>query len=206
VEGLNRAYPDIFFIDRNLVNLDFNRKDRYQLGDLEIIPLAWQDTPLIDCMKNKYRYFGLDWNKWKEWRVWNKDAEGGAWFLRDREKESSLVKHLNIRNNDKYNLVNVNFGCWSPSGLRPGTSHVPVLVDNGLRNITLDFIPGYSLFDWAAVIERATNIHTVSTSIFYLLELLKLSAKEIHLYPRKPREINFRNIDYLFTKKYILHN
>jgi hypothetical protein len=61
---------------------------------------------------------------------------------------------------------------------------------------------GYSLFDWAAVMEQAVEIHTVSTSIIYLLELLHLRA---HIYIRRPDERSHSYYDYLLEQKHILH-
>lgn len=192
---LNRAYPDIHFIDWNLVKVDYNRKDRHFHQDAEVIPLRWQDVPIWECMKNKFAYFGLDWKLWRP----------GAMWKRDYEKEFALVKRLDIERGEKFNLINIKWGCQSRDGLRPGASYVSFkAVDNGLRNIVLDIIPGYSLFDWSTIIERAANIHTVSTSLLYLIELLRLSAKEIHLY-RRPNEKDFKNVDYIFSKNYILH-
>jgi hypothetical protein len=195
VEGLNRAYPDVSFIDYNLLKLDYDRKDRFWLGDIDVIPLRWQDSPLVECMKKKYSYFGLDWREWKEMSMWR----------RDLEKEKQLLNNLNIKQGDEFALVNINFGCWSKAGLKSGSSKAHVGVSTSLRQITLDFIPGFSLFDWAGVIERACYIASVSTSLLYLLELLTLRAKEVHLFPRIPYEVDFRNVEYLFTKPYILH-
>ncbi len=197
VEGLTRAYPDIIFLDFNLVNLNWNRKDRYESGNLDVIPLCHQDVPLIDCMKNKYNYFNMDWRQWKR----------NACYDRHFPHEISLIRHLGIEEGEKYNLLNTRWGCHSAAGFKSGTYTADLQGhgDNGLRCIYMDAVPGYSLFDWSTVIERATNIFTVSTSLLYLLELLHLSAKEVHLYCRKPREKDFRNVDYIFSKNYQLH-
>lgn len=197
VEGLSRAYPEVFFFDFNLIKIDWNRKDRYELNGIDVIPLAHQDAPLKDCMKNKYLYFSADWTQWKR----------NAAYNRDFSKEYQLFKHLGLSDGEKFNLVNVNWGCWSPTVLKPGTNQANLqgVIGNEYKIIPMDIIPGYSLFDWSTVIERATEIHTVSTSILFLLELLNLSAKEIHLYCRKPNEKDFRNVDYIFTKNYQLH-
>jgi len=195
VEGLTRAYPEIVWVDWSLIALDWQRKDRYLLGDIDVIPLAHQDVPITVCMKNKFNFFGLRWQDWKS----------GAMWTRDYAQEQKLLDHLNIKEGDEFALINVNFGCWSKAGLKSGSSKAYVGVSTNLRQITLDFIPGFSLFDWAGVIERASYIATVSSSNFYLLELLELKAAEIHLFPRLPYETDFRNIEYLFTKPYILH-
>lgn len=196
VSALNAAYPDIFFVDWNILKIDYNKKDRYFIEDLEVIPLRWQDTPLQFCMRQKYSYFGLNYINWKS----------NAKFIRNYTREHELIKLLNIEVGEQFNLVNMKFGCHvGGTNFKPEAQSTNFEVNNGLRNIEMGMIDGYSLFDWSSIIERATNIFTVSTSSFYLFELLRLSAKEIHLYPRLPYEKDFRNIDYLFTKNYILH-
>ena len=65
-------------------------------------------------------------------------------------------------------------------------------------------IDGFSLYDWAMVIEGAKEIHTVSTSILYILELLKVKPV-VNLYKRFPDEKDHRNYDYLLkNNKYRL--
>jgi hypothetical protein len=79
-----------------------------------------------------------------------------------------------------------------------------IQANTDLPIIEMRTIPGYSLFDWAAVIEKADQVHTVSTSIIYILEQLELGQKPIHLYLRKPIEQDFRNVDYILTSNYYL--
>lgn len=195
VDGCNAAYPDITFIDWKLINIDFNRKDKYSIGGWEAIPLAWQDAPLSWAMKNKYLYFGLPWEKWKD----------NAYYTRDIKKEKELSQWLGIKEGESYNLINNKFGTNLNSNSVAAYSTYFPIPENGLKNIIMDIVSGYSLFDWSRIIESAENIFTVSTSLLFLIELLSLQAKEIHLYPRIPDEKDFRNVDYLFTKPYILH-
>lgn len=187
VDGLNKAYPDVFFIDSNLINIDFNKKDRYNVVDLSVIPLAHQDIPLIDCMKNKYSYFNLDWKDWK------KDAA----YKRDKIKEKELFTQLGLVKGEKYNLISDTFQCDFKGKKR-------IQLQNGLKNVYLTSTADYSLFDWSYVIENASNIHAVSSSCIYLFELLDLKAEEVKLYLREPREKDHSNYDYILAKKYIL--
>lgn len=63
-----------------------------------------------------------------------------------------------------------------------------------------------SLFDWATVIQKAAAIHTVNTSIIYLLEMLELEAPEVHLYQRTIKGQTFDNIKYILKRhKYVFH-
>lgn len=189
VEGLNRAYPHIHFIDHRLLNIDYNRRDQYKIHDALVLPLRWADAllnvPYSECMKAKYSLYGMDWQIWREHAMWQ----------RDRVRENQLFDELNIKGD--YNLINTNFQTNAKG-------QVPITVDNGLQNVYMRTLPGYSLFDWAKVLIKATTIHTVSTSIIYMLELLNLSAKEVHIYPRFP-ERHLKNVEYIFTKDYVLH-
>ena len=67
-------------------------------------------------------------------------------------------------------------------------------------------IDGYTLLDWAGIIENASAIHTVNTSIMYLLETLELSTDNIHVYSRNENGKDFIKVDYLFKMKYAKHN
>jgi hypothetical protein len=50
------------------------------------------------------------------------------------------------------------------------------------------------------VIEKASEIHTVGTSINYIIELLELKAKEVVLYKRLPDETHYQNYDYILKR------
>lgn len=195
VEGLNRAYPNVTFVADNIIDPNiFNIKRDEVVDDLRIIPVRWADVILgLESkywMKAKYMLFNLPWENWKEHAV----------FKRDTKHENTLWAKLGIAPREEYNLVNSMYKSNFAGS-------VPIKVENGLRNIEMEVLDGYSLFDWSQIIEHATNIHVVNSAIFYLLELLNLSAKEVHLYSRHPEEQAFPYIDYLMSKEknYILH-
>lgn len=189
VDGLIRAYPDIFFLDKNLLSVDYNRKEQYSEHGAIVIPIRWADTnarvPYNRCMEIKYTTYGYDWQDWRKKAMWTRNIPA----------ENSLFSMLGLVEGQQYTLVNRFFGSQSQFAAQ-------ILV-NGIEMLTM---PNYSLFDWAKVIENASAIHTASTSIIYLLELLDLKAPEIHLYPRKPITDHFRDVDYILQKhKYIFH-
>lgn len=189
VTGLNLAYPDINFIDWKALNIDYSRRDRYSIEDADVIPLRFQDSPLSECMKLKYLYFGMDWRKWKEEAMWD----------RNFEKEISLYEKLNPTG-EPFNLVNYRFGTDDRTNQVAAHSIQYPLPQNGLKNIMMDLQPGYSLFDWATIIELAATVRTISTSIIYLFELLEIGANEIHIYIRRPFENSHKNYEYLLSK------
>lgn len=193
VEALNRAYPDIHFIDYTLMNINWMDSGEKHFQDATIIPLAWQDSPLRECMKKKYGYFGLDWTMWKENAKWERSSM----------RENQLYDQLNIKG--PFNLISNRYGNDVNSNQPSPHSLAFREPDNGLQNVHMSMIPGFSLFDWAKVIEQAENIYIVSTSTIYLLELLQLKAKEIHIHIRKPLEKTHDNYSYILTShNYIL--
>lgn len=193
IDGLKRAYPDINWIDQNLIKPEiFNLKKDTVIGDAKIYPIRWaeaiQRLPFAFCMKAKYMLYKKEWKTWVDKAYWNRDCY----------KENELTDLLELKKGDKFNLINSNFKC-------DASGKVPINVNNGLRNIEMKLIEGFSLFDWAWVFEWATEIHTVSTSVIYLFELLDLKAK-IHIYIRRPQENNHNNYSYILQRhKYILH-
>ena len=191
-QNLNKHFPEITFVNKEMLKIDYERKDEYELNGMKIIPLRFSyeiiNVPFRDCMKSKYLMFKKDWRRWRE-----------STWVRDTAKEDELFYDvLKLKDGEKFNLINATFR-------NDLSGWVPVQVSNDYRNIELKTLEGFTLLDWCKVVENATTIHTVSTSINYILELLPLKATDVHLYVRKPDERDFRNIDYLFTKKYRLH-
>lgn len=192
-EGLNRAYPDFIFMDMNVLRLNMERKDEYEMNGARVLPLRYADyickVPYHMCMKSKYMLYNQPWEQWKDKAMWT----------RDEQKEKALFEALCLKDGESYNLINRFFRSDC-------TGNAAIEVSNGNKNIEMQPYKGFSLFDWAYVLENATEIHTVSTSIIYVLELLALKAAQVDLYLRIPDEKDFRNIDYLLNShKYILH-
>lgn len=195
VEGLQRAYPKVQWVDYKTLPFNYMRKDehdhQWQGQHYRVIPLRWSvehcGVQYKDCMKTKYEMFGKDWQTWRN---------GAQWQPHPKERE--LAERLNIYN-EPYNLIHENFG----SDVKFKRE---IKVNNSLRNIHVEQLDGYSLFDWALVYQNATTIHAVSSSNIYLMEMLDLQADEIHLYKRD-RWINKRmytepheHYNYLLTR------
>jgi hypothetical protein len=194
VEGLQRAYPDITFVDYKNVPVNYELKHQCvvtlpNIGDCTIIPIRWADSimkvPYTHCMRAKYDMYGMDYRDWKESAMWKRDIDIEQMFW---------IK-LGLSPFVDYTLINEIFG--SDSQLKANIPMTP-------NAIKMQTIEGFSLMDWAFIIQNSTAIHTVSTSILFLLELLDLKCIP-HLYDRHPIEKGFKNVDYLFTKPYILH-
>lgn len=191
VEGFNRAYPDVTFVDYNLLKINYESKKEVVTADTRILPIRYADQitnrPYTHCMRAKYDMYGLDFNTWRDVKP-----------ERSEVHEVSLYRDV-LGEVGQYNLISCNYGSGSQF-------NSPLQVDNGLPNVYVSSIDGYSLFDWSCLIEHATTIHAVSSSIVYLLELLGLQAKEVHLYGRHHEKNTwYKNIEYLLTKQYEIH-
>lgn len=65
-------------------------------------------------------------------------------------------------------------------------------------------IDGYSIFDWIGIMVNAQSIHTVGTSLVFLMDIIISMPSDMHIYRRTDKDHSTYN--YLLTKKYIYHN
>lgn len=191
LDMFSRAYPQIEFTDyTKATGVDFNAKVQKVINGMLHVPLRWSmeimKVPYTGVMRAKYDMYGYDWQDWKQHAKW----------LRDGLKELQLMNHLGLKDGDEYILANKYY--------RSDSSGVISLPKFDCKVVEMRAIPGYSLFDWQMVIEGAKEIHTVSTALLYVLELLDLK-QPTHLYKRVPEETHFDNVQFLFSKPYILH-
>lgn len=193
---VTKHFPGIFMIDKSLVNINLNLPMDYVVNDIRVVPLRFSDSlmgvPYTQCMSAKYDFLGKDWTKWKD----------NCKISRSWEREHVLISHLNITTgfdfNKPYNLISEHF---TTGGARIDKIMPP---DNGLPNLYMTLIPGFTLIDWMTIIENATEIHAISSANIYLFELYmdKIKAKEgnnIHLYVRRPNEQNHDNYRYILS-------
>jgi hypothetical protein len=200
IHDLRRHYPDIIWLPENLYvseRLFEVEKVKYDLLHAICAPIRWSNTfqkvEYWEVMKAKYDMYGLDWTKWNESSKW----------IRDMFKEDELMGFTGAESGTPYNLISEFWGS-SANAL----NRAPVEPDNELKSIHIKKLEGYSLFDWAKVMENAEQIHFVSSSNIYMLETLNLKAKEIHIYTRGADKNGHKNYSYLLRKysdRYILH-
>lgn len=191
---LKRAYPDV-----NWMNEDFYHGNdpqiRYDLLHALYAPIRRSDTftgsKYYTVMRNKYDMYGLNWRDWRKHAQWKRDIF----------KEKELLELHGINEGDRFNLISTEFGGGS---FGPIVNPIQV-APNGMKSVFIKKLDTYSLFDWSLMMSMATQIHFVSSSNIYLLEMLDLKAEEIHIYPRKPREMDHSYYDYILERhKYIL--
>ena len=144
--------------------------DRPNNFDLHI-PLSSADSRFLDkkIMEAKYALVDLDFSDWQDHFK----------FKRNPEKEKELFYNvLSLNDNEEYNFINEIYG--SP----PHHVHMPVRVNNDLKNVKMSLLQEYSMFDWLMIIEKAKNVHLVDTSLTLILENIELKANEKVLYSR----------------------
>jgi hypothetical protein len=134
------------------------------------------------CMMDaKYEFTGLKYNDWQNYLK----------YSRNYDKESELFDLLSPP--ASFSLVNKKFG--TPPGEQT-CKHIDTV---GMDNvIELRIIEGYNIFDWCRVFEKASEIHTVDTSILFLIETLNVT-NDLHCYSRFDPP-SFVNVKHLFNK------
>jgi hypothetical protein len=192
-ERFEKNFPDILFIDVNACDeykkYHTNRK-YYEDDEYIYIPCRWSPSQSGDQhMKIKYEHIGLSYMTWRNIKI-----------IRDNIAEQELIDCLGIEKNMKFNLINRNY-----SSQKKINAKVNYLTDNEFPNIEMSFVSGYSLFDWIGIIERAETIHTIHTSIHYILDVLPNITNEIHIYPRTEVNDRHERYNFLFEKNYIYH-
>lgn len=192
---LAKHFPNVTMVDKAFVNIDYNRTDTYEINGCRVLPLRFADSickvPYTSCMKAKYILMGQEWETWKDDCI----------IERDYESENKLYSEvLGLKEGDKYNLISEQF---TTGGARRGVIPLP---NNGLRNVYMSIIDGFTAIDWLNVLINATELFVISSSNIYLFELFEMKAERINLYVRRPNEQNHDNYSYLLTKdNYILH-
>jgi len=194
IDGLKRAYPEINWIPVGSLssNVENCRIDTVINGN-RILPIRWADSitkvKYKDCMRSKYDLYGLDWNTWKDFT-----------FKKDSNRAMKLFYEvLGLSDGEKFRLINKRFTSNE-------SKSVKIPESSKIRNIEMITIPGFSLFDWYLVIEKATEIHTVGTSINYIIELLEIKSENVFLYKRLPDENHFQNYDYILKRHSYIYN
>jgi len=177
-------FPDINFVDSD------NKLNKVPKEPCVFLPLWFgKHNDIKDLMTSKYKMYNQAFNDnigiMSYWKTLT--------FKRFPEKERKLKEILGI-NGEKYILINEMYS----KGKRE------INVDTDLKKVYMGMegnLKEFSLLDWSSVIENAEEIHTVHTSIIYLIEILKTTTK-LHLYERPIEKVP---ITHILNKKYIEH-
>lgn len=177
-----------------LDNLTFTKFSQFIPSDYnEYIEVPLQHAHSLvpyaeDCMQAKYMLLKSDPELWRTLS-----------FHRNVENETKLKQYLNISENDEFIFINNHFA-------GPEFNYkVDINTKTNFKIVYQEYIDGFTLLDWCGVLEQAKEIHTVSTSLFFVIEALKLEKTSLHLYPRKPLDKDLSPIKTLINSKWICH-
>jgi hypothetical protein len=173
--NLQPYIKDIEFYDweSNFPKKEYYNHDNLKLiqdDDFVFLPIH-RSTDIIGglIMPSKYELNKLDSKIWKENFEWK----------RDFQKEDELFNNILCLSEDEtYILVNQNF--VTP----PRTIKFPIDIDTEHKIIPMNYIEGYTVFDWAKVIENASGIITIDTCIQYMIDKLNTKAEFYYCYLR----------------------
>ena len=169
---------------------DFPCKEVYQSGSITVlkseefffIPLQSSDSMFSACTCHnnprahghiKYNFCDMEYHDWKDYVA----------FRRFEDRECALIEHLGLNILEPYNLINKSCGtpphCEYRNNIKP---------DNDYKNVYMEPIEGFSLFDWLKVCEHAKEIHTMETGLWYLLD--KINLENVYIYSKYTSEWN----------------
>jgi hypothetical protein len=153
-----------------------------ELNHLELHSSEHHDKVMLD----KYRLLSLPLDMWRS-LTWQ----------RNYEKENELYSLLGL--SDKpYTLVNMFFkDVYEPQSLMRAMPF-----ENA---VYMKPIAGFTMLDWSKVICNAEQIHTVETALLYIVEVLPIKAKEIHLYCRYPWDESLNGVKEFISDRWITH-
>jgi hypothetical protein len=187
---LQKHFPEIVFIDKSELNIGYEEQRVIVNKENIIIPLRFSNVILNrgrgrnHSLKSKYDFLN---------KIFHLDIPYTDWIkmniVRDTSAENSLYRRYYT---EEYNFVNRNWAMLN---------NVDIKIENSIEMVSLD---GYSLIDWSKLLENAKSIHTVSTSIVFIIDLLK-TTDDLHLY-RRTSEPNTDNVIGFLNKKWEQHD
>ena len=169
---------------------DFPLKEVYQSGSVQAIqtddfifvPLQTADYVVSPCKCHnnprahghiKYNFCNIDYLDWKDYLA----------FRRFEEREAALIEHLGLNILEPYNIINKSCGtpphCMYRDNIKP---------DNDYKNVYMEPIEGFTLFDWIKVFEHAKEIHTMETGVYYILD--KMGLDNVYIYSKYTSQWN----------------
>lgn len=187
-ENINYINEELEFPYKNIYELNYIKPLRNE--ELLYIPLYKSSWFLEgEVMETKFKVINSTSENWQDFFT----------FKRNYEKENDLFYNkLNLTDETEFILINRRYSTKDYNG---NISH-KIENNKNIKTINLSYIDNYTLFDWCKVFEKAQEIHSVNTSINFILEKLKTTDK-LFMYKRPEEDTNqFINEEYLFKKKY----
>lgn len=168
--------------------------DQLQCNYDAILPLQEADRlfPGMSVMEAKYKMVDLRYTDWCKYFQFN----------RNEHKENQLFYDvLKLHDDTPYVLKNFYFASPPHIQICEAVKNVDC---KGMREIHMSNLPGFTLLDWCKVITKARAIHTVETSLNYIIEKLN-TTNDLHMYS-KWIPANYFHIKNLFMKPWRYHD
>jgi hypothetical protein len=203
---LNQHIKYVDFIKSSEFNIDYERFDfgLAVVDGVELIDTAYLPTRFSDqifrnlrphdpsasryWMTDKYNVLGLSPNTWETIKL-----------ERDFKKEKKLKEMILSEIEGEYDFCN----SFYQNSLNINLN-LENMVKRELPVVSMRMVEGFSMIDWSSIIESARSVHTVSTSLLYMIQSIHQIGKEYHLYPRLP-ERNFYTVDEFLPSYWIKH-
>lgn len=129
-----------------------------------------EGRPPSDVMICKYEGAEISYDDWSDYLK----------YKRDYDRESDLKEKLNIKDGEPYIIVNE---YYSFNKVHRGVKNsIPQDYDGKVIYMNPNITK--KIFDWCWIFENAEQIHSVDTSIHYIIETLNLKATELTIHPR----------------------
>lgn len=149
----------------------YGKEEAYKDNDNWYLPLTWADCySRTQPMISKYFYARVPVDDWRK----------GLTIQRKFDKEKELMKAYDLHEN--FILVNKNYNF--PQLKKQANFKVESSLKIHEMSYYQDKQNDFSLFDWIGAIEKAKEIHTVGTSIAYLVDKYAKTDK-IYCYERR---------------------
>jgi hypothetical protein len=179
------AYPGIEYVD---ISSSFSTEG-YQALEFHT---TYKHYPHLPIMVSKYTFYGEEFIDWLDWFE----------FTRDTKTENDLFYDtLGLKDDEEFILVHKTYSTQPNVEV---CKHMQNLSFSNIKVVKTIFKEGTNLLSWCKVIEKAKEIHSVDTSLIYIIEKLKTTDK-LHMYS-KWSPSSFFAIEGIFKKPWVYHN
>ena len=171
-------------------------KELYKKVDQDTVIINLSETSKnfndqISSMQAKYLALELTHDNWQDDII----------ISRNKKKENELYYDvLELKDADEYTYVHRQYSTPTINPNLPvGIMKSKFMPDELFANEKIvegHLIPEFTVFDWLKVIEKAKDIHVVSTCLFYILDAVDKKFPEIKIYNRDDN-LNFNELYFL---------
>ena len=156
-------------------------------------------------LDNNYRSSAMK-SKYPLFQKLGYDIDGSDWvkyldFTRNKQREDQCKKILGIEDGEEFIFINDMFA--SPPNIFRREMHIETPIKKIYHK--LEHVNQFNLFDLCGVLEDAKEIHTVETSMCYLVERINKSSK-LFMYSRKlhgdDMHVDFSYVNHIYKKEW----